>query len=40
MRLDWMEMVLINNVVYIVGGYGWFEEEAELELDGERGEER
>ena len=37
MRLDWMEMVLINNVVYTVGGYGRFEEEDRVR---ERGEER
>ena len=36
MRLAWMQMELINNVVYIVGGYGGLEEAP----GGERGEER
>ena len=37
MRLAWMQMELINNVVYTVGGYGLFEEEDRVP---ERGEER
>ena len=37
MRLAWMQMELINNVVYTVGGYGRFEEEDRVR---ERGEER
>ena len=37
MRLAWMQMELINNVVYTVGGYGCFEEEDRVR---ERGEER
>ena len=36
MPLAWMQMELINNVVYTAGGYGGLE----LEPDGERGEER
>ena len=36
-RLAWMQMELINNVVYTVGGYGRFEEEDRVR---ERGEER
>ena len=37
MRLAGMQMELINNVVYTVGGYGRFEEEDRVR---ERGEER
>ena len=37
MRLEGMQMELINNVVYTVGGYGCFEEEDRVR---ERGEER
>ena len=37
MGLAWMQMELINNVVYTVGGYGCFEEEDRVP---ERGEER
>ena len=37
MRLAGMQMELINNVVYTVGGYGCFEEEDRVP---ERGEER
>ena len=37
MRLSGMQMELINNVVYTVGGYGCFEEEDRVR---ERGEER